>query len=82
MKCTLLNEHYCSIKSYQDKFYVCLYAKIGVCEIERYVFINYTHYEKYLCIILQLYTFIRKKPINSCQGDNAAAVISSLASRK
>lgn len=82
MKCTLLNEDYCSIKSYQDKFYVCLYVKMGVCEIERYVFINYTHYEKYLSIILQLYTFIRKKLINPCEGDNAAAFISSLQSRK
>lgn len=82
IKCTLLNECYCSIKSYQDRFYVRLYVKTGVCERKRYVFINYTHYEKYLCIILQLCTFIRKKLSNPCQGGCAAAMISSLASRK
>lgn len=82
MKCTLLHERYCSIKSYQDETYGRLYAKIGVCETERCVFINYTHCEKYLCIILQLYTFIRKELINPCRGADAAAITSSLAFRK
>lgn len=67
MKCALLNERYWSIKSYQDKFYVCLYVKIGVCETERYVFINYTHDEKYLCIILQLCTSIGRELMNPCK---------------